>query len=170
MGGARNRGLEYNPGNYRADGLRLRGARPAVEPASPVSSDENPKPRASASDFLLAWGSHISGRGHIQDHAAIADLLLPKPFVEMHPRDAAELGVKDDQFVVLTVDGQRAKAAVRVCRGPAPGVLYLPAKVYGSLDASRFAGPVAASVEVLAQSAPTQTDDLLSPAAAGESR
>lgn len=163
QGGARNRAVEYNPGNYRTDGLHLRGSRPAIEPGKARSSGEVALP-AGEGRFVLAWGSHISAHGWIQDHAAIADILLPKPFVEMHPSDAAELGVEDDQFVVLHLEGAKAKAAVRVCDGPAPGVLYLPAKVYGPFDASLNAGPAPVRVEVLQQSAPSQTESLSAPA------
>jgi NADH-quinone oxidoreductase subunit G len=149
-GGARTRSAEDNPGNYRTDGLHLRGKRAVALPEVPARCE------APAGDLLLTWGPHVSGRGYVTDRAGQADILLPKPFLEVARADAARLGLRDGQFAVLTVSGQRAKVAIRLSGAPAPGTAYMSAGVYGPFDPARCAGPEAIGLEGLDEQVPDQ--------------
>jgi NADH-quinone oxidoreductase subunit G len=153
---ARNRATAYNPGSYRTDGLRLRGD--ASKVALPAKTEA---PAAPQGDLILTWGTHISGRGYFADRAIIADVLLPKAFLEVHPADVAEMGQKDGQFAILTAGGTRAKVAVKVSRGPARGTVYLAAGTYGSFNAGALQGPVEVTLQGLDESAPDQGSELV---------
>lgn len=153
-GGARNRASEYNPGNNRKDGLHLRRVA-SDRPARPDAAVAPQGPPA-GEGFVLVWGPHVSAHGYLNDRASIATILLPKPFVEMHPADAAELGVVDDQFAVLECEGVRAKVAVRTSRGPARGTLWMPEGAYGAFDAAATAGPVRVQLKPMDEMAPNQ--------------
>jgi assimilatory nitrate reductase catalytic subunit len=157
---ARNRSKLYNPGSYRTDGLRLRNR---------IQNLELPAPRSSSisrsSDLVLTWGPHISGRGYFADRAVIANVLLPKPFAELHPADAAELGLKGGQFAILHVQGAKAKVAIKISKGPARGTVYLSGGTYGPFDASSLAGSLPVRLEGLAESAPDQGAELVAGAA-----
>jgi len=160
QGGARHRGPEYNPGNCRQDGLLLRSSGPATIPsatAAPAPGSADTK----EGELHLVWGSHVSGRSYVSDRAIIADILRPRPFIELNAADAAKLGVKTNQFVVLHVRGERAKAAVKVTSGPAEGCAYLPAGASGPFDAASYDAPVPVRIEPLNESVPDQGDALM---------
>ncbi|MBX3729787.1 MAG: molybdopterin-dependent oxidoreductase, partial [Candidatus Sumerlaeia bacterium] len=149
-GGARTRCPEDNPGNYRTDGLHLRGSRAVALPGSAARCD------APVGDLVLTWGPHVSGRGYVTDRAGQADILLPKPFVEVAPADASRLGLRDDQFAVLTVAGHRTKVGIRISGAPAPGTVYMSAGVYGPFDPARCAGLEVVALEGLDEQVPDQ--------------
>jgi NADH-quinone oxidoreductase subunit G len=157
---ARNRSKIYNPGSYRTDGLRLRGRVPDVALPAPRTGSVT-----RSQQLLLTWGPHISGRGYFADRAIIANVLLPKPFAELHPADAAELGLKNDQFAVIHAEGAKAKVAIKISKGPARGTVYLSGGTYGPFDASSLSGPVPVRLEGLAESAPDQGTELVAGAA-----
>ncbi len=166
QGGARNRASEYNPGNYRTDGLHVRSR--SFEAPS-VASAKAKDAAAANEGFLMTWGPHVSGRGYLQDRASIAEMLLPKPFLEVHPRDAAELGVKSNQFAVLHVNGRRAKVGIKISKGPAQGTVYMSSGVYGPFDAAENAGPVEVKIEPLDELVPDQGEALMTAEGATES-
>ncbi len=166
-GGARNRAPEHNPGNYRTDGLHLRSA--AFEAPKAGTAPSSSDPASAADGFLLTWGPHVSGRGYLQNRASIAEMLLPKPFLEVHPADAAAIGVKTNQFAVLHVNGLRTKVGIKVGRGPARGTVYMSAGVYGPFDPSSNAGPVEVRIEPLDELVPDQGEALIAAESAPES-
>lgn len=159
-GGARNRSVDYNPGNYRKDGLHIRAAA-TVSPVSAEAVSGRTEFSSGNGELVLTWGAHVSGRGYLNDRASIAQILLPKPFLEMNPRDAAALDVQNDQFAVIEGSGFRAKVGIRISNGPAPGCVYLPAGTYGEFDAAMNKGPVNVKLTPLTESAPDQGDALM---------
>lgn len=159
-GGARNRGTDYNPGNYRTDGLHLRGDASRLS-AGPPADGVADVPEVGDDELLMVWGRHVSGDGFESSRSSVFGVLQPKPFLDIHVKDARRLGVEDGQFVVLQVGGSRAKAAVRTGFAVAPGCAYLPAGVYGAYDPASQGGPVAVGLEALDEFAPTQDQELL---------
>ncbi len=155
---ARNRSAVYNPGNYRKDGLSLRGSLPAEElhVTSVVASVDTAE-----KELVLLWGPSVTSKSHVVNQSPIAETLLPKPFLEIQPQDAADLGIENDQFVILTTGERRTKAAIRFSRGPAPGCVYLTSGCYGPFDPASTNGPVAVSLQPLDEKVPNQGDSLV---------
>ncbi|MBI5153923.1 molybdopterin-dependent oxidoreductase, partial [Candidatus Poribacteria bacterium] len=168
LGGARNRSPHFNPGSYRKDGLHLRG-NPANVTLHSRHRQDHAVTTAEDESLTLTWGTHVSARGYLNDRASIADILLPKPFVEVNPRDAVTLGVAEGQFAILHIRGGRAKVAVKVTRGPAPGCVYLAAGTYGPFDASENPGPITVTMQPLTESVPDQGEVLVAAGGNGES-
>ncbi|MDK2970400.1 MAG: NADH-quinone oxidoreductase subunit [Candidatus Sumerlaeota bacterium] len=165
-GGARNRSTEDNPGNYRKDGLHLRGSRAVALPES--GADVPTVSPSGTKGFVLLWGPHVSGKGYLTDRGSQADVLLPKPFAHMNPDDASRLNARDGQFAILSVGGEKAKAGLRLSAGVAPGTLYLPAGTYGPFDAASVGLPARVSVELLDEMVPDQGEALTEVEVPGE--
>ncbi|MBI1290110.1 molybdopterin-dependent oxidoreductase [bacterium] len=127
-GGARRRTPAYNPGDYRVDGAHLRWSSEPFAGAIPAVAAEAP---AAAGQFLLTWGEHVQGDDYHLNHASIAHLLKAKPYVEVHPADAATLALEDGKRAVLTVGTESIEVTARVRKGPAQGTLYFPAGLGG---------------------------------------
>jgi anaerobic selenocysteine-containing dehydrogenase len=163
LGGARNRDVAYNPGNYRNDGLHLRAS--AV--TAPSAGERRPA-APPANGLTLVWGSHVSGRGYLTDRAQLADTLRPRPYLEVNRADAERLGVETDQFAVLTAGGEKTKVAVKVTAGPAIGHVFLHSGVHGPLDPAGFTGPVSVELQPLAETAPNQGHALVGAGLGGE--
>ncbi len=138
-GGARTRGPEYNPGDYRIDGAHFRWKAdplPAPEKASPAPERQE----LNEGEFLVTWGEHVQGSDYHLDRASIARLLKMAPTAEMNPEDAYRLGLEDGDRAVVHTGSDSIEVVVKVRRGPAPGVLYIPS----GLGDARFAGLSAA--------------------------
>ncbi|MBD2777083.1 molybdopterin oxidoreductase family protein [Iningainema tapete] len=52
--------------------------------------------------------------------------LHPEPFLEIHPRDAAALGIKDQQLVEVRSRRGKAKFPAKVTKAIAPGTVFVP--------------------------------------------
>lgn len=129
-GGARTRGPEYNPGDYRRDGahFRWRGEPVKVDARSlEPKAAEPPKP----GEFHLTWGEHVQGDDYHLNHSSIQHLLRKAPYVEVCPRDAKALGAENEDRGSLEIDGSAFEVEIRICSGPAPGVIYLPSGLGG---------------------------------------
>jgi assimilatory nitrate reductase catalytic subunit len=66
----------------------------------------------------------------------------PGPFVEMHPRLAARVGVDDGDDVTVTSSRGSATAPVRVTRGIRPDTVFLPFHWPGAGLANAVTNPV----------------------------
>ncbi|WP_460201407.1 molybdopterin oxidoreductase family protein [Scytonema sp. NUACC21] len=78
--------------------------------------------------FVLTTG-RLYGHWHTQTRTGRIEKtrqMHPEPFVEIHPRDAATLGVEDNQFVEVRSRRGKAKFPVKVTRAIAPGTLFVP--------------------------------------------
>ncbi|MDX1971624.1 MAG: 2Fe-2S iron-sulfur cluster-binding protein [Candidatus Sumerlaeia bacterium] len=155
---ARNRSTSYNPGSYRKDGLNLRGTLPSEALAVPHASVEL---ETGEKGFVLLWGPSVLSKGHVENQSPIAETLLPKPFLEIQPQDALEMGLEKDQFVILHIGDRRAKAAIKYSRGTAPGCVYLTSGGYGAFDAASLGGPAVVTLEPLNEKAPNQGETLV---------
>ncbi|RYY20494.1 MAG: NAD(P)H-nitrite reductase [Cytophagaceae bacterium] len=51
---------------------------------------------------------------------------LPKAFIELHPQDAAALGVREDDLVTVQSRRGEVRVAARLSAGIRPGVVFLP--------------------------------------------
>lgn len=156
---ARNRSPKYNPGNYRTDGYRFRASELADE-LKAGSVDFDISESDDANSFVLLWGKSVSSKSHVNNQAVVSDILCPKPYLEIQPHDAAELGVEQDQFAVLHFGEKKAKVAIKITKGPAPRCVYLTAGCYGPFDAASTDGPVRVTLEPLAEKAPDQGHQL----------
>jgi ferredoxin-nitrate reductase len=50
----------------------------------------------------------------------------PHPFIEIHPRDAASLGINDDDWVEVRSRRGKAKFPAKVTKAIAPGTVFVP--------------------------------------------
>jgi ferredoxin-nitrate reductase len=50
----------------------------------------------------------------------------PNPFIEVHPRDADQLGIKSDEWLEVRSARGKARFMVKVTRGIAPGTVFVP--------------------------------------------
>ena len=78
--------------------------------------------------FILTNG-RLYGHWHTQTRTGRIDKtrqMYPQPFVEIHPQDAAGLGVVDDQWVTLRSRRGSAQFPVRITTSIAPKVLFVP--------------------------------------------
>ncbi len=140
-GGARTRGPEYNPGDYRIDGAHFRWKAdplPAPQQASPAP----PREELAEGEFIVTWGEHVQGADYHLDRASIANLLKLAPFAEIHPDDAFELGLDNGDRAVVHTGSDSIEVVLKVQQGPAPGVLYIPS----GLGEARFTGLSSAPV------------------------
>lgn len=78
--------------------------------------------------FVLTNG-RLYGHWHTQTRTGQIEKIRqmhPEPFIEIHPRDAATLGVTDNQFVEVRSRRGKAKFPVKVTRAIAPGTVFVP--------------------------------------------
>jgi ferredoxin-nitrate reductase len=50
----------------------------------------------------------------------------PNPFIEIHPRDASALGLKDDDWVEVRSRRGKARFPAKVTKAIAPGTVFVP--------------------------------------------
>jgi anaerobic selenocysteine-containing dehydrogenase len=127
-GGARKRTPEYNPGDYRVDGAHFRWTGPAVD----MSAEFPAVASAPEGQLLLTWGEHVQGDDYHLNHASIAHLLKAAPYAEINPVDAKKFGITDVHRrykAHMTFQGSTYALELAVRRGPAPGTLYMPARL-----------------------------------------
>lgn len=145
-GGARSRSKEYNPGDYRIDGAHFRSSGGAVN-VGPEVVTPTALPKVGYGEFLLTWGEHVQGDDYHLNHASIVHLLKKAPYVEINPVDAGELGAESEDKATIEINGETYDVAVKVCEGPAPGVIYLPSGL-GDIKLTGLTGTKAVKLEV----------------------
>lgn len=123
---ARRRGPEDNPGDYQptfhlrwSEGGRIA---PAVEAIPPVDLGK-------ADGLRPVWGPTLLAADPYLDRSSGIEVMRPGPYVELNPADAACLGIQDGDEVVFEIEGVDGDLTLtaRVCAGPAPGTVYVPA-------------------------------------------
>ncbi len=143
-----------NPGDYHPTAQRRWNGDPARALAAAAAGPPPPVVKPSGSDeefFAIAWRQILDPDPWLDASGAIA-ILRPAPWVEIHPADAAALGIEDGAQVALAFAGESEGGAektftARVCAGPARGCLYLPAGQAGMAAGAaraRILKPVAA--------------------------
>ncbi|MCC5877189.1 MAG: molybdopterin-dependent oxidoreductase [Candidatus Sumerlaeia bacterium] len=150
-GGARTHTKDYNPGDYRTDGAHFRWT------GEPVAIDDQtaaPRsvPESGFDGFLLTWGEHVQGDDYHLNHASIVELLQKAPYVELNPVDAVKLGAETGDRGTLDINGESYEVELKVCEGPAPGVVYLPAGL-GGIKLSGLTDTQAVKLEVVKSNA-----------------
>jgi ferredoxin-nitrate reductase len=50
----------------------------------------------------------------------------PQPFIEIHPRDAAELGIQDNDWVEVRSRRSKSRFPAKVTEAIAPGTVFVP--------------------------------------------
>ncbi len=89
-------------------------------------------PRLPAGDGLLVVPSRrLYDRGTLIGQSKVFQPRLLDPSVELHPDDAARLGVTDGDAVVMSIDGQEMSLKARVAGRAPPGVALVPASATG---------------------------------------
>ncbi|MEH2066930.1 MAG: nitrate reductase [Nostoc sp.] len=84
--------------------------------------------------FVLTTG-RVYGHWHTQTRTGRIEKICkmhPEPFIEIHPRDAARLGIVDNQCVEVRSRRGKAKFAAKVTKAIAPGTVFVPMH-WGSL-------------------------------------
>ena len=66
--------------------------------------------------------AHPDAPGRIEKIAKIH----PKPFIEIHPRDAAKLGIENNQSVQVRSRRGKAQFPAKVTKAIAPGTVFVP--------------------------------------------
>ncbi|MBD2021498.1 nitrate reductase [Leptolyngbya sp. FACHB-36] len=78
--------------------------------------------------YILTTG-RIYGHWHTQTRTGRIDKIrqmYPNPFIEIHPRDAASLGIEDDAWVEVRSRRGTARFVARVTRAIASGTVFVP--------------------------------------------
>ena len=78
--------------------------------------------------FVLTTG-RLYGHWHTQTRTGRIEKIkqmYPQPFIEIHPRDAANLGIKDNNWVEVRSRRGLAQFPAKVTRAIAPGVVFVP--------------------------------------------
>ncbi|MBF2006319.1 MAG: nitrate reductase [Chlorogloeopsis fritschii C42_A2020_084] len=78
--------------------------------------------------FVLTTG-RLYGHWHTQTRTGRIDKtrqMHPEPFIEIHPRDAAVLGISDNQFVEVRSRRSKAKFPAKITKAIAPGTVFVP--------------------------------------------
>jgi ferredoxin-nitrate reductase len=78
--------------------------------------------------FVLTNG-RLYGHWHTQTRTGRIEKIRsmhPEPFIEIHPRDAAELGITDNQWVLVRSRRGKAKFPAKVTKAIAPGTVFVP--------------------------------------------
>ncbi|OLP18056.1 nitrate reductase catalytic subunit [Leptolyngbya sp. 'hensonii'] len=88
--------------------------------------------------YVLTTG-RLYGHWHTQTRTGRTEKICqmhPSPFIEVHPRDALELGVQDGDLLEVRSRRGMARFPVVVTRGISPGTVFVPMH-WGSLWADR---------------------------------
>ncbi|RUR79660.1 molybdopterin oxidoreductase family protein [Chlorogloeopsis fritschii PCC 9212] len=78
--------------------------------------------------FVLTTG-RLYGHWHTQTRTGRIEKtrqMHPEPFIEIHPRDAAVLGISDNQFVEVRSRRSKAKFPAKITKAIAPGTVFVP--------------------------------------------
>jgi ferredoxin-nitrate reductase len=78
--------------------------------------------------FVLTTG-RLYGHWHTQSRTGRIEKIRqmhPNPFIEIHPKDAAKLGVKKDEFVEVRSRRGMARFPVLVTKAISPGTVFVP--------------------------------------------
>lgn len=78
--------------------------------------------------YVLTNG-RLYGHWHTQTRTGRIDKIQqmhPNPFIEIHPRDAASLGIHDDDWVEVRSRRGKAKFPAKVTKAIAPGTVFVP--------------------------------------------
>lgn len=112
--------------------------------------------RERAERRLIAPMFHIFGSEELSVHAKGIAELAPRPYLALHPLDAAVLGVAAGDIVTLKADGEALALPVKIDAGLAQGVAGAPAGL-GPLAALH--GPIWASFSEAAASVAVARSD-----------
>jgi len=88
--------------------------------------------------FVLTTG-RLYGHWHTQTRTGRIEKIPqmhPEPLIEVHPRDAGSLGIKDDDWVEVRSRRGKARFKARVTRAIVPGTVFVPMH-WGALWASQ---------------------------------
>jgi predicted molibdopterin-dependent oxidoreductase YjgC len=126
-----------------------------AQPPSAVGADTPPPPAARAEGTLtLTTGRTLfTSLEGASIHDADADKLHREEFVEIHPTDAANLRIADEQEIALVTDSGELTVRCKISQRVVEGVLFLPAYYDGGaitrlLD--RTGAPAAVRVKIAA--------------------
>jgi ferredoxin-nitrate reductase len=78
--------------------------------------------------FILTNG-RLYGHWHTQTRTGRIEKIRqmhPQPFIEIHPRDAAKLGIQDNQWVEVRSPRGTAKFPAKITKAIAPGTVFVP--------------------------------------------
>ena len=88
-----------------------------LEPSNPYLDDY---------PFLLITGNHLFHSGRLSQKADVLKRLLPESFVEISDKDAAALGIKEGDRVIVKGKHHEAVLRVRVKQGSLKGTAFIP--------------------------------------------
>ena len=103
------------------------GARPDSDQVR-LTSPSDPPP--DGGQIALLWIHHAQGPDHLTSHSTEYDALRPRPVIELHPADAARLGLADGDWVSLD-GGADVPSQVRLTHLVVPGAAFGAANVLG---------------------------------------
>ena len=78
---------------------------------------------------LVLTNGRLYGHWHTQTRTGRIEKirsLHPEPFIEIHPRDAAQLGITENQLVEVRSRRGKARFPAKVTRAIAPGTVFVP--------------------------------------------
>ena len=101
-------------------------------PAQPIAA-------AGAGDLRLFWIQHAQGLDHLGSRSTEFDHLRPRPKIELHPSDAARLGLAENDWAVL-VGGSDTPSQIKLNPLLAEGTAFAAANVIGYRQPAAEAG------------------------------
>lgn len=78
---------------------------------------------------LVLTNGRLYGHWHTQTRTGRIEKIRqmhPNPFIEIHPRDAADLGIKDNELVEVRSRRGKAKFPAKVTKAISPGTVFVP--------------------------------------------
>jgi NADH-quinone oxidoreductase subunit G len=100
------------------------------------------------SKYQLLTGSALYHSGTVSTHASGPLAVVPSPYVELGREDAAELKVKEGDYLTLAANGAEIKLAAKIDVRLPKGVLFAPYHFPGSGINRLYRGEAAIAVEV----------------------
>jgi predicted molibdopterin-dependent oxidoreductase YjgC len=83
-------------------------------------------PHSALKRLRLVWSRILRGSDSLGDRSETMAPLRDPAWIEIHPDDAAQMGLADGDMAAIEADGILASGQVRVTANMAPGLVYVP--------------------------------------------
>jgi NADH-quinone oxidoreductase subunit G len=114
-------------------GLGLDGAFTKVDPKAPASRYHASVPsRQAIGRLMLITGNCLFHNGYLSERSATLNTVAEDPYVEMSAQDAARLGLRDRDCVVVRSAQGELKSQLKINRSFPDGLVFIPEN-YGAL-------------------------------------
>jgi NADH-quinone oxidoreductase chain G len=103
------------------------GTKPLPAEAATGTQDSSlSTPHSALKRLRLVWSRILRGADSLGDRSETMAPLRDPAWIEIHPNDAAQMGLADGDMAAIEADGISASGQVRVTANMAPGLVYVP--------------------------------------------